>query len=132
MRAEEGIAEGMSPEQARTDAVRRFGNKTLIQEHTRQTRILHWLETVLQDARYGLRALRRSPGFAGVAVLTMALSIGATTAVFTLVESILLRPLPYGQPERLVTIATFMPRGNEEITSSAEYAAWREQNNTLD
>src|SRR6266849_7375805 len=132
MRAEDNLAEGMSEEEARFSAARRFGNKTLIHEQTRHSRILLWLETVLQDERYGLRTLRRSPGFTFVAVLTMALSIGATTAVFTLVESVLLRPLPYSQPDRLITIATYMPRGAGEFTGSAEYAGWREQNSTME
>jgi predicted permease len=132
MRAEDNVANGMSEEEARLSAARRFGNKALIHEQTRHSRILLWLETVLQDARYGLRALRRSPGFTLIAILTMTLSIGATTAVFTLVESVLLRPLPYWQPERLITIATYMPRGAGEFTGSAEYAAWREQNSTLE
>src|SRR5229473_1279635 len=107
MRAEDHVADGMAEDDAKISAIRRFGNPTLIQEQTRRASILNWLETVLQDARFGLRTLRRSPGFTAVAVVTMALSIGATTAVFTLVESILLRPLPYWQPERLITIATF-------------------------
>jgi putative ABC transport system permease protein len=132
MRAADNIDAGMNEQEADLDARRRFGNSMLIQEHTRRTRILVWLESILQDVSYGLRTLRRSPGFTIVAIGTMVLSIGATTAIFTLVESILLRPLPYPHANELVTIATFMPRQNSELTASPEYLAWREHSSTLE
>ncbi|HET6934184.1 MAG TPA: ABC transporter permease, partial [Candidatus Angelobacter sp.] len=131
MRAEENVRAGMSGQAADEDARRRFGNQMLLLEHTRQVRIVHWLETFLQDVRYGFRSLRRAPGFTITAVLTMVLSIGAVTAVFTLVESILLRPLPYPHAEQLLTLATFMPRMHAEITSSPDYFAWRDNSRVL-
>jgi putative ABC transport system permease protein len=131
MRAEDNARAGMTEHDAQLDARRRLGNETLLREKMHQVRTLHWLETILQDMRYGLRMLRRSPGFAFVAVLTMALSIGATTAVFTLVESVLLRPLPYREAGRLVTITATMPRLHREIAASPDYFAWRDSNHTL-
>ncbi len=131
MRAQDNAKAGMSGEEARFDALRRFGNSALIQEQTRGTHIVLWLETFLQDTRYAFRTLRRAPGFTLVAIVTMALSIGAVTAVFTLVESVLLRPLPYQDPARLVTISTFMPRANAEITASPDYFAWRDSSRAL-
>lgn len=118
MRAADNMSAGMSVEQARLEARRRFGNTVRIKESTRAQRIVLWLETVLQDARFGLRTLRRTPGFTLVAVLTVALTIGATAAVFTVINSVLLRPLPYQNPGRLLTIAIFMPRQNDEVTAS--------------
>jgi putative ABC transport system permease protein len=132
MRAEDNASAGMSLQKSRLDARRRFGNTALIQENARGTHTFVWLESVVQDMRYGLRTLRRSPVFTIVAIVTMVLSIGATTAIFTLVESILLRPLPYPQANQLVTIATFMPRQNAEVTASPEFLAWRERSSTLD
>ncbi|HSK45213.1 MAG TPA: ABC transporter permease, partial [Candidatus Binatia bacterium] len=111
---------------------RRFGNAALIKESTRAQRIVLWLETVLQDAHFGLRTLRRSPGFTVVAVLTVALTIGATAAVFTVINSVLLRPLPYGNPNRLIVIATFMPRENSEVTASAQYVAFKANSRVLE
>ncbi|HEY3768943.1 MAG TPA: ABC transporter permease [Candidatus Angelobacter sp.] len=132
MRAEDNASAGMSLRESHLNARRRFGNTALIQENARGTHIFVWLESVVQDIRYGLRTLRRSPVFTIVAIVTMVLSIGATTAIFTLVESILLRPLPYPHANQLVTIATFMPRQNAEITASPEFLAWRERSSTLE
>ena len=131
MRAADNAADGMADEDARLDAIRRFGNNTQIQEHTRAQHLIVWLETVVQDVRYGLRTLRRSPVFTIVAIATMVLSIGATTAIFTVVESILLRPLPYPDAGQLITIATFMPKQNSEVTASPEYMGWRDHSSTL-
>jgi hypothetical protein len=125
MRVQDNMAAGMSAEEAQLDARRRFGNPAQIKESTRAQRMAVWLETVLQDARFGFRMLRRTPGFTLVAVLTVALTIGAATAVFTIVNSVLLRPLPYENSDRLIVIATFMPRSNEEITASAQYTAFK-------
>ncbi|HYL92973.1 MAG TPA: ABC transporter permease [Alphaproteobacteria bacterium] len=131
MRMEDNQEAGLSAEAARQDAIGRFGNKAVLKENTRMEDTLAWLESVLQDARYGLRTLRRSPVFTVVAILAIALSIGAATSVFTVVNAILLPPLPYQQPRQLVSIGTFDPRINSVITPGSDFGGWRDQNKTL-
>src|SRR5579863_10693695 len=104
MRTRENVAAGMSPEEAREAALRQFGNVGAITEETREAWGLVWLETLGQDLKYGLRMLAKNPGFTAVAVITLGLGIGVNTAVFSVVEGALLAPLPYVQPDRLVTV----------------------------
>src|SRR5580704_19621167 len=90
-RADELIAQGVAPDEARRAAERRFGNRTLLKERARDRDIFVWLETAFQDVRYALRTLRRNPGFAAAAILSLALGIGANTAIFSLINALLLR-----------------------------------------
>ena len=107
---QENIERGMSSEDARTAALRKFGNVTRVKEETREVWSLVWLEELMQDVKYGLRMLRKAPGFAAVVVLTLALGIGANTAIFSVVNSTLVAPLPFKDSAQLVDIqahATF-------------------------
>jgi predicted permease len=116
---DENIARGMSPEEARYAAHRKLGNLTLIREEIYRMNSLGWLETLWQDLRYGLRQLKRSPGFTAVAVVTLALGIGANSAVFSILNGLLLRALPVPEPERVVAFSA--------TVSYPDYLALREQ-----
>lgn len=104
--AEEYRARGMSPDAARIAALRRIGGVAQVQEECREMRRVQYIENFRQDLGYALRSLSRSPGFTAVIVLTLALSIGANSAIFSVIEGVLLRPLPYGDPDRIVRVFT--------------------------
>ena len=112
MEERENQESGMSLEEARFAAMRRFGNITSVQE--RSLEMWQWtsVEEVVQDVRFGFRQLRRNVGFTTFAVLTLALGIGANSAIFSVVNGVLLRPLPFDRPERLVDIWEAMPKRN--------------------
>ncbi len=101
---EESIANGLTPEEARYQAMRNLGGIAQVQEECRDMRRINQLETIWNDLRYAIRTLRGAPGFTVIIVLTMALSIGANSAIFSVIEGVLLRPLPYPHPDRIVRI----------------------------
>ena len=100
---------GMSPEDARLAARRVFGGVEQTKERHRDARSFVWLDDARRDLQYAARTLRRSPGFAATAILTLALGIGANTAIFSLINTLILRPLPVRHPEQLVELLSVYP-----------------------
>lgn len=102
MEIESHIERGMSPEEARRLAYREFGNTRRVRESAQDAWLFHWLESILQDIRYGLRQFRRGPGVFLAVVVSLAIGLGSSTAIFSLIEAAVLRPLPVADPDQLV------------------------------
>lgn len=132
MEENENVAAGMSGKEAHDAALRRFGNVTLSNESSRDSWGWAGAETLLQDARFGLRQLGRNRGFTLVAVLTLTLGIGATTAIFSVVNSVLLKPLPFKNPDKLVELFETEEAPGDYPLSGADYLDWQKENRTLE
>ena len=133
LRAEENVRRGMAPEEARREAERQFGRFSRIKEQGYDVRGGRWLEATWQDLRYGARTLLKRPGFTLAAVLTLALGIGANTAMFTVVHGVLLRPLDYPKPDQLMYLTAEAPAigGARNALSVPEYTEFRQMNQSF-
>jgi putative ABC transport system permease protein len=124
---------GMTPEEARRQALLKFGGLDRAKESTRDEFRSALLEDSVRDLRHGFRALRRSPGFAAVALVTLALGIGATSAIFSVVRTVMLEPLPYHEPDRVVAVWETNRGGtSRNVIAPANFVAWRERARTLE
>ncbi|MCI0541424.1 MAG: ABC transporter permease [Verrucomicrobiales bacterium] len=138
MQTQDNIASGMNPAEARWEALRQFGRMELIKETCREERGFTWVENLSQDFRFGVRMLRKNPGFTVTALLTLALGIGATTIVFSIVNAVLLRPLDYPGSERIVNVwEGDLRKGFESstynyYTSPATFVDWRRDNQVFE
>jgi predicted permease len=127
----EQMESGQTREEAQLAVRREFGNETLARETTRDVSGRRWLSDILQDARYGLRMLRKNPGFSAAAIIVMALGIGVNAALFSVVNGVLLRPLPYPHPEQLVVLRESKPNFATGSVSYPNFLDWQKDNSVF-
>jgi putative ABC transport system permease protein len=132
MRAEENVRRGMTPDEAARAARRSFGSWARVKEACRDMKGGGVLETLRQDVKFGVRTMRKNLGFTSVAVLTLALGIGANTAIFSVVNSVLLKPLPYPNAERIAAIQELNAKGSRVQVTAANFLDWRKQNTVFE
>src|SRR5205085_3641525 len=130
MRAEENVRRGMPLEEARREAERRFGRLTRIKEMGYEVRGGGWLEALWRDLRNGVRMLRKNPGFTAVGVLTLALGMGATTAIFSVVYATLFESMPYPKPDQLVMVWSRVNQGRNSV-SAGDYLEWKRRSTSF-
>src|SRR5258708_35750816 len=131
MLTEEKIRAGMPPEEARRTARMELGGAEQVKEQVRERRIGNWLRSVLSDCRYGLRQLRKNPGATAVMVFTLALAIGASTAIFSVVYGVLLRPLPYRDSDRIMAVFEINSEGRRAHVADPNFDDFRDQNHSF-
>lgn len=129
----ENIAAGMAPDEARFAALRAFGNSTALREQARENWSWNQMETILRDVRYGIRTLARTPGFSLIAIVVMALGIGSTIALFTVVHSVLLKPLPLPGIDRLVRAyeADTVLKFTDNVVAGGTFKSWQQYNHSF-
>jgi putative ABC transport system permease protein len=128
---EENLRRGLSPAEARRQALLRFGGPQQAKEQHREARSLPFLETLFQDLRFAFRVLRKSPSFTALSVLTLALGIGATTTIFSVVYGVLLRPLPFSEPSRIMAIFEVNTHGTWSHLADPNFDDFRDQNHSF-
>lgn len=132
MRAAECEKGGMTPEQAQAEAHKRFGSTAIVHEDTRRVHTGIILETIGQELRHAARTLRRSPSFSVAAVLALALGIGSASAIFSVVDRILFRGLPYPNGDRLVSVGVRAPLADHEFLLGGDYSEWKQEKTAFD
>ena len=123
----QAIAAGLSPEEARREARRGFGGIEQMKEDHRDQRSIQWMENLWRDIRYGMASLARDPGFAAVTIGLLALGVGANTAMFSIVDTVLLRPLPFPEPERMVRVWETPSATERNPTTTLTFLDWKRQ-----
>jgi hypothetical protein len=133
LRIQRNLENGMTQADARTTAVRRFGDPTRVRETATDVWISRWLDDLWQDLKFGARWLKRSPGFTAIIVATLGVGIGVNTAMFSVINSVLLQPLPYPAPDRLIWIANSDPGCSGDcFNSRADFAIWAREAQSLE
>lgn len=131
LREEEHAGNGLSPEEAHMAAQKHFGNTLALREESHEAWGWAWLEHLSQDLRFAVRMLRKSPGFTAIAILTLALGIGANTAIFSVVYGVLLQPLPYAQPSQLMVLNETTPKVGTVSVSYPNFLDWRKASHSF-
>jgi putative ABC transport system permease protein len=131
MLIEENLRAGMPPEEAQRAARIALGGIEQVKEQVREEQIGNWLHSVISDCRFALRQLRKNPGFTTVAVFTLALGIGASTAIFSVVYGVLLRPLPYNEPNRIMAVFEVTSKGRPSRLADPNFDDFRDQNRSF-